>query len=66
MNFANNLMSAAAPIITGYIVGASSSFAAAFFWRRRDPRHWHHRFRLYPWQDRTDTRSAPSHAPAIA
>ncbi|MDB5797104.1 MAG: D-galactonate transporter [Paucimonas sp.] len=31
MNFANNLMGAAAPIVTGYIVGATQSFANAFF-----------------------------------
>jgi ACS family D-galactonate transporter-like MFS transporter len=30
MNFANNLMGAAAPIVTGYIVGATNSFANAF------------------------------------
>jgi ACS family D-galactonate transporter-like MFS transporter len=30
MNFANNLMGAAAPIITGFIVGATNSFANAF------------------------------------
>lgn len=31
MNFANNLMGAAAPIVTGMIVGATNSFANAFF-----------------------------------
>jgi hypothetical protein len=31
MNFANNLMGAAAPIVTGFIVGATDSFANAFF-----------------------------------
>jgi sugar phosphate permease len=31
MNFANNLMGAAAPIVTGYIVGATNSFTNAFF-----------------------------------
>ncbi|MEC5216555.1 ACS family D-galactonate transporter-like MFS transporter [Actimicrobium sp. GrIS 1.19] len=31
MNFANNLMGAAAPIVTGFIVGATNSFANAFF-----------------------------------
>jgi ACS family D-galactonate transporter-like MFS transporter len=31
MNFANNLMGAAAPIVTGMIVGATSSFTNAFF-----------------------------------
>ncbi|GAB3463728.1 MFS transporter [Massilia terrae] len=31
MNFANNLMGAAAPIITGMIVGATNSFTNAFF-----------------------------------
>lgn len=31
MNFANNVMGAAAPIITGYIVGATNSFTNAFF-----------------------------------
>jgi MFS family permease len=30
MNFANNLMGAAAPIVTGMIVGATNSFANAF------------------------------------
>ena len=30
MNFANNLMGAAAPIVTGFIVGATNSFANAF------------------------------------
>lgn len=30
MNFANNLMGAAAPIVTGYIVGATNSFSNAF------------------------------------
>ena len=30
MNFANNLMGAAAPIVTGYIVGQTNSFANAF------------------------------------
>ncbi|WP_051229350.1 MFS transporter [Paludibacterium yongneupense] len=30
MNFANNMMGVAAPIITGYIVGATQSFTAAF------------------------------------
>jgi sugar phosphate permease len=31
MNFANNLMGAAAPIVTGMIVGATASFSNAFF-----------------------------------
>jgi sugar phosphate permease len=31
MNFANNLMGAAAPIVTGFIVGATNSFTNAFF-----------------------------------
>jgi ACS family D-galactonate transporter-like MFS transporter len=31
MNFANNLMGAAAPIVTGVIVGATNSFTNAFF-----------------------------------
>jgi ACS family D-galactonate transporter-like MFS transporter len=31
MNFANNLMGAAAPIVTGMIVGATNSFTNAFF-----------------------------------
>ena len=31
MNFVNNLMGAAAPIVTGYIVGATNSFINAFF-----------------------------------
>ena len=31
MNFVNNLMGAAAPIVTGYIVGATNSFTNAFF-----------------------------------
>lgn len=31
MNFVNNLMGAAAPIVTGFIVGATNSFANAFF-----------------------------------
>ncbi|MDC8758384.1 MFS transporter [Janthinobacterium fluminis] len=31
MNFANNLMGAAAPIVTGVIVGATNSFANAFY-----------------------------------
>jgi sugar phosphate permease len=31
MNFANNLMGAAAPIVTGMIVGATASFTNAFF-----------------------------------
>ncbi len=31
MNFANNLMGAAAPIVTGFIVGATNSFSNAFF-----------------------------------
>ena len=31
MNFANNLMGAAAPIVTGFIVGATDSFTNAFF-----------------------------------
>lgn len=31
MNFVNNLMGAAAPIVTGIIVGATNSFANAFF-----------------------------------
>lgn len=31
MNFANNLMGAAAPIVTGYIVGKTNSFTNAFF-----------------------------------
>jgi ACS family D-galactonate transporter-like MFS transporter len=31
MNFASNLMGAAAPIVTGVIVGATNSFANAFF-----------------------------------
>src|SRR6185437_12932404 len=30
MNFANNLMGVAAPIVTGFIVGATNSFASAF------------------------------------
>ncbi|MDN0077621.1 MFS transporter [Crenobacter sp. SG2303] len=30
MNFANNMMGAIAPIVTGYIVGATQSFSAAF------------------------------------
>ncbi|HJU17131.1 MAG TPA: MFS transporter [Stellaceae bacterium] len=30
MNFVNNLMGAAAPIVTGYIVGATHSFSGAF------------------------------------
>ncbi|WP_317205852.1 MFS transporter [Janthinobacterium sp.] len=31
MNFANNLMGAAAPIVTGFIVGATNSFTNAFY-----------------------------------
>ncbi|HAT31626.1 MAG TPA: MFS transporter [Janthinobacterium sp.] len=31
MNFVNNLMGAAAPIVTGFIVGATNSFSNAFF-----------------------------------
>ncbi|MET3133674.1 ACS family D-galactonate transporter-like MFS transporter [Oxalobacteraceae bacterium GrIS 1.11] len=31
MNFVNNLMGAAAPIVTGFIVGATNSFTNAFF-----------------------------------
>ena len=31
MNFANNLMGAAAPIVTGFIVGSTNSFTNAFF-----------------------------------
>ena len=31
MNFVNNLMGAAAPIVTGYIVGTTNSFINAFF-----------------------------------
>ena len=30
MNFVNNLMGAVAPIITGFIVGVTGSFAGAF------------------------------------
>lgn len=30
MNFANNMMGAAAPIVTGYIVGSTNSFSMAF------------------------------------
>ena len=30
MNFVNNLMGVVAPIVTGYIVGATASFAGAF------------------------------------
>jgi MFS transporter, ACS family, D-galactonate transporter len=30
MNFANNLMGAAAPIVTGYVVGATQAFTSAF------------------------------------
>ncbi|VEB43836.1 L-galactonate transporter [Chromobacterium violaceum] len=30
MNFANNMMGAVAPIVTGFIVGATHSFANAF------------------------------------
>ena len=31
MNFANNLMGVAAPVVTGYIVGVTHSFIHAFF-----------------------------------
>jgi MFS transporter, ACS family, D-galactonate transporter len=31
MNFANNVMGWLAPIVTGYIVGATNSFVGAFF-----------------------------------
>ena len=30
MNFVNNLMGAVAPIVTGFIVGVTGSFAGAF------------------------------------
>jgi hypothetical protein len=30
MNFANNMMGAAAPMVTGYVVGSTQSFANAF------------------------------------
>jgi hypothetical protein len=30
MNFANNMMGALAPLVTGYIVGATQSFSKAF------------------------------------
>ncbi len=34
MNFGNNLMGAAAPIATGFIVGATGSFVNAFLLAR--------------------------------
>jgi sugar phosphate permease len=30
MNFANNMMGAAAPIVTGYVVGNTQAFTSAF------------------------------------
>jgi ACS family D-galactonate transporter-like MFS transporter len=30
MNFANNMMGVAAPMVTGYVVGSTQSFANAF------------------------------------
>jgi MFS family permease len=58
MNFANNLMGAAAPIVTGFIVGATKFVCQRVVRRRRHSGDRHRLVRLRAWQDRTDPRSA--------
>jgi hypothetical protein len=48
MNFANNTMSAVAPIVTGYIVGSTQSFSNAFWWGGCHSVHRHITFAFMP------------------